>query len=137
MNCAVSVAAAFHEQQLGPERFHQRLERHEVRADVIANGGVRATTSLDGPDAFGGQRLVAHQELCIFLREDVVCHDAELIAVSKTAAEREKQRGLSASDRPADTNSERTRAVVPHFPIRPLLKRSGARRIVVLVRSEE
>ena len=73
---------------------------------------MRAAARFDGADALGRQRVVAHQELGIFLREDVVGDDPKLIAIAKRAAQREQQRGLAAAHRAADADGERSRAVV-------------------------
>ena len=60
----------------------------------------------------GGERLVAHEELGVLLREDVVGHDREVVLVAKQPAEREEQRRLAAPDRTADADGERPLAVV-------------------------
>ena len=104
------VAAALDEQQLRPQRFHQHLERDEVRGDVVANGRVRTASGLDGANALGRQRVMPHQKFGIFPGEDIVGHDAQLMAIAKLAAQREKQRRLAAADRPADADGKRSRA---------------------------
>ena len=53
------------------------LERDEVVADVLADGGVWAAARLDGADSLDRQRLVTLQELGVLAREDVVRHDAQ------------------------------------------------------------
>ena len=66
------VAAALDEEELAAVLGLERLERAHVRADVLADCGVRASTCLDCEDARGGERLVVDQELLVFFREDVV-----------------------------------------------------------------
>ena len=118
------VAAAFHEEQLGVQRAHERIQRHHVRADVVADGGVRAAAGFHRADALGGQRVVAHQEFRVFLREDVVGHHAKLIAVAQAPAERQQQRRLAAAHRAADAHGERARAIVPRPWRIPLVEQS-------------
>ena len=66
------VAAALHEEQLARVLGLQRLERAHVRADVLADRGVRAAARLDSEDARCGERLVPDEELLVLAREDVV-----------------------------------------------------------------
>ena len=56
------------------------MQRFEVLADVVAHRGVRTAAGLDRGDALRRQRLVAHQELGVFLREDVVGDDGDGVA---------------------------------------------------------
>ena len=72
-----------------------------------------------------GQRVVAHQELGILLREDVVGDDPQLIAIAQLAAQRQQQRRLAAAHRAADADGERARAVVAPLRRRALTERSG------------
>ena len=95
------------EEQLGSHLLHQRLERQEVVAHVLADRGVRAAARLDGADVTRRQGLVADQELGVLAREDVVRDHAQAVPVAQTAAEREQQRRLAAADRPADADRER------------------------------
>ena len=55
---------------------------------------------------------MAHEELGVFFREDVVGHDREVVLVAQETAQREQQRRLAAADRAADADRERARAVV-------------------------
>src|SRR4030095_10376574 len=113
---------------------HQSFERHEVRADVVANRRVRTAAGFDRADALDWERVVAHQELGVFPGEDVVRHDAKLMVVAKPPAERQEQSGFAASDRASDADRERPRAKIPALRPRALGKDAGLRRIVVLVR---
>ncbi len=106
------VAAALDEQQLRPEPHHQLPQRIQVLAHIVADGGVRAAAGLHGGDALGRKRAVAHQELAVLLREDVVGHDREAVVVAQQPAERQQQRRLAAADRAADADRERARAEV-------------------------
>lgn len=44
----------------------QRLQRVEVRRDILAHGGVRASAGFDGENTRGWQRGVAGEELGVF-----------------------------------------------------------------------
>ena len=72
------------------------------------------------PIRSAGERLVAHEELGVLLREDVVGHDREVVVVAEQPAEREQQRRLAAADRAADADGERA--------LRDSRARSGASR---------
>ena len=88
---------------------------------------MRAAAGLDRADALRRQRLVAHQELGVFPREDVVGDDARGCESSRSsAAERQQQRGLAAADRPADADGERARAIVARERRAPLAGTSPA-----------
>ena len=78
------------------------------------------------------QRLVAHQELGVLPREDVVGHDARLCVVAQRAAERQQQRRLAAADRAADADRERARPVVARDRRVALVEQTGV--VVVFVR---
>lgn len=66
------VTAALDEQELAAILRLERLERTHVRADVLADRGVRAAAGLDCEDARRRERLVLDQELLVLLGEDVV-----------------------------------------------------------------
>ena len=93
---------------------------------------MRAAAGLDRADPLGRQRVVAHQELGILLREDIVRDDAQLIAIAQPAAQRQQQRGLAAAHRPADADGERAAAVIAALRRRPLTEGSGSGRIAVV-----
>jgi hypothetical protein len=119
------VAAALDEQQLGLPVLRQLFERHEVVADIFADGRVRTAAGLDRADAVLVERLVADQELGVFAREDVVGDDAEAVGAAKLLAERQHQRGLAAADRAADADREAARRVVARERHVALVKESG------------
>jgi hypothetical protein len=73
---------------------------------------VRTPAGFDGSNPLRWQGLVANEKLSIFLGENVIGHDRDVVAVAKPAAEREQQRRLAASDRTTNANRERTRAIV-------------------------
>ena len=100
------VTAALDDQQIGTNPRHEISERQQVRADVLADRGVRAAAGFDGSDLRGGKRFVAVEELGILAREDVVGDHAEPERVAQLAAQREHQRGLAAADRTADADGE-------------------------------
>ncbi len=91
---------------------------------------MRTAAGFDRRDPFGGERLVPHQELGVFLREDVVGDDRELVVLAQQAAESEEQRGLAAADRAADADGERPRRVVTRERRLTLLVEPRAIRVV-------
>ena len=70
------------------------------------------------------------QELSIFLREDVIRDHREVVVAAQQPAQREKQRGLAASDGAADADGERARTKVPGQRRMPVFERAGAFRLV-------
>lgn len=62
------ISTALHKQQLGLKNGLQLLERVHVGGDVFPDGGVRASTSLDGTDSGGRECFVADEEFLVFLR---------------------------------------------------------------------
>ncbi len=114
------VPPALHEEQLGRRihLLHQPLERQQIVADVLADRRVRTAAGLHRPDALGGERLVADQELGVLPGEDVVGHHAEAQPVAQQPAQREHQRGLPAPHRATDPHGEGAPAGVA--PERPL-----------------
>lgn len=121
------VAAALDEEQLRLVLRLQRLERAQVRRDVLADRRVRTAARLDGADAVDGREgRVAVQELlvlaagsvisgeeadprpaetCYSPSEDVICHDAEVEAVTQCAAEGEQEGRLARADGPAQARA--------------------------------
>jgi len=73
---------------------------------------VRAAAGFDGPDAFGGQRIVTREKFTILFREDVIRHGGEAHAVAQFQAKLEHERCLAAADRAADADGESTPAEV-------------------------
>src|SRR5207245_2091024 len=70
-------------------------------------GRVRTTAGLDADDALGHEGLVPNQELRVLLGVDVVRHHRDLVLPAQRAAQRQGQRGLARSHRPADADPER------------------------------
>ena len=70
----------------------------QVRADVFADGGVRAAACFDGADPGRGERGVAGQEFGVFAREDVVCDGGEAVGVAEGVAEGEHEGGFAGAD---------------------------------------
>src|SRR4029078_11066809 len=82
--------------------------RHGLEIDraVLADRGMRAAAGLDADDALQRERLVAHQELRVFLGVDVVRHARDAEAVAQLLAQRERQRGLAGSHRSSDADAQ-------------------------------
>lgn len=73
----------------------ERLERAEVRGDVLADRGVRAPTGLDRGDARRGEGPVGEEERGVLGGEDVVCDGGDVVFVAEALAQGEGQRSLS------------------------------------------
>ena len=52
---------------------------------------MRAASSFDGPDAIGGESLVAEEKLLILARKDIVGRHCDVVASPETAAECERE----------------------------------------------
>jgi hypothetical protein len=50
---------------------------------------VRTTAGLDGGNPLGWERVVPDEKLRIFLRENVVGHDRDVMVVAKETAQRQ------------------------------------------------
>ena len=70
------------------------------------------------------------QELSVFLREDIVRDHREAMVAAQQPAQRQEQRGLSASDGAADTNGKRARAKVSSQRRMAVFERAGSLRLV-------
>lgn len=68
------IASALNKEHLAPVARLQTLERTHVRADVLSDRSVWATTRLNSEDARSGQRIVLDEKFLIFSREDVICY---------------------------------------------------------------
>jgi hypothetical protein len=68
---------------------------------------VRASAGLDAQDAVGGKRAVAHEELGVLARVDVVGDDGKVQVVAEPFAEAQDKHGLAGTDGASDaqTNS--------------------------------
>lgn len=106
------VATGFDEEEVGVELALEFLEGEEVGGDVVADGGVGATTGLDGADAFGGKGAMADEELAVLAGEDVVGDGGEVHAFAESAAEFEHEGGLAGTDGAADADGEGPLGVV-------------------------
>src|SRR5262245_17274695 len=58
---------------------------------------MRAAAGFHADDALGRERLVAHQELRVFLGVDVVRHHADLVLCAQGAAQGQRERRLARS----------------------------------------
>ena len=103
------VAAALEQHQVGARTSLEVLDGVEVRADVVADGGVRAAAGLDADDALGVEHAAALEDAGVLGGEDVVGHDGQL------TARRRRPR-----HRPA------TSSVLPCRPGPPMPTRRGA-----------
>lgn len=78
------------------ELSRERLHHLQIRRAVLANGTVRASSSLHGADALRRrERRVSHEEFAVFLREDVVSHHDETVLIAQQTAQRKSQSGLA------------------------------------------
>lgn len=102
------VASALDEEQVGsarsrtgaagPARGVQVLERRQVRADVLAHGGMRTAARLDGTDPRRRQRPVPHQELGVLPREDIVGHRGDAVLLAQCQAQGQHQRRFAGAN---------------------------------------
>src|SRR3954467_4114943 len=67
---------------------------------------MRTAARFHADDALRRERVVAHQELRVFLRVDVVRHRGDVVAVAQRAAKRKHERRLARADRSADTDTK-------------------------------
>jgi hypothetical protein len=100
------IAARLEQKNVRVELAMEFFEREQVRGDVLANGGVRATPGFDSANSFGGQGVVADEEFAIFPRKNVVRDGSDAQFIAEMAAEFEHQRGFTAADRAADADRE-------------------------------
>ncbi|KAK0776223.1 hypothetical protein LTR91_023256 [Friedmanniomyces endolithicus] len=101
------IPSALNQQDLGREFPVQIRERREVGGDVLAHRGVRTAACLDGPDALGGEGVVARQELAVLAGEDVVGDGGYAVVVAEGEAEGEHQGGFAGADRSVDSRTLR------------------------------
>src|SRR3954470_3127609 len=67
---------------------------------------MRTAARFHADDALRRQRVVAHQELRVFLGVDVVRHRGDVVAVAQRAAKRKHERRLARADRSADVDTK-------------------------------
>ena len=100
------VAAAFDEDQLHVRMpLFELRDRGEVHRGIVADRRVRAAAGLDADDAVRRQRVIAHEELRVFARVDVVRHDGDRELIAQPLAEPQDQHGFARADRAADADA--------------------------------
>ena len=92
----------------------QFFEGEQVGGNIFADRGVRAAAGFHRANALGLQRPVLNEEFTVFFRENIVRHSRNAHLLAQSFAELKHQRGFSAADRAADSDSES-----PHAEIAP------------------
>ena len=101
------------------------LQGQQVGGDILANGGVRTSSRLDGPDPFRRQGAVLGQELAVFPGEDIIRDRGQIHSIPQPQAQLQHQRGLTAADRSADSHGK---CALPEIAIQrplPIMKMTG------------
>jgi hypothetical protein len=96
----------------------QAVHRLEVDRGVLADRRVRAAAGFHPEDAIRRERLVAHQELGVFLGVDVVGDRGDVVALAQRLAQGQRERGLARAYRPADADAKGcAQHPATHFPL--------------------
>ena len=90
----------------------QFLQGQEIRGDVLAYSGVRATSGFNRPNPLRRQCLVLHQKFAILLREDIVGDRCNIELGAHVFAQLQHQRSLPTSDRAPYPNGECTARII-------------------------
>ncbi len=76
----------------------ERLQGVQVRADVLADGGVGAAAGFDGLDPRGREGGVSGEEFGVLAGEDVVGYGGDAVGGAEGEAEGEHEGGFAGAD---------------------------------------
>lgn len=89
------VAPGLDEQQVCRELAMEVLEGREIGGYVLAHGGVRTPTRLDGADPLRRESGVAGEELGVFAGEDVVGDGGKAVLLAEGEAQGQHEGGFA------------------------------------------
>ena len=101
------VPAGFEQKNVRLKFSMKFLQREEICRNIFSNRGMRAAAGFNGANLVGFKRVVADEELAVFLRKNVVCHRRDLVCLAELAAKLQHESGLAAADGSTNADGKR------------------------------